>query len=115
MYAASHVIFPAFDTARVAAGLPQRRCGRPLATRRDVSALAILRMHVCFPHQHISVMHGVLRPFKCTDGARVRDALHTVLINSGASAYERLIWQLGFTIVEVPAQVPTLPWDHEPT
>ena len=48
-------------------------------------------------------MHAALRPVKCTDGARVRDALHTVLMDSGASAYERLIWQLGFTIVEVPA------------
>ena len=55
-------------------------------------------------------MHGVLRPFRCTDGARVRDALHTVLMGSGASAYERLIWQLGFTIVEVPPQLSTLQW-----
>ena len=55
-------------------------------------------------------MHGILTPFICTDGARVRDALHTVLMGSGASAYERLIWQLGFTIVEVPPQVCTLQW-----
>ncbi|CAL5221525.1 g3733 [Coccomyxa viridis] len=34
-------------------------------------------------------------------GARVRDALHTVMMDSGGAAYARLVWQLGFTIVEV--------------
>ncbi len=37
------------------------------------------------------------------DGARVRDALHTVMMDSGGAAYARLVWQLGFTIVEVIA------------
>ena len=40
------------------------------------------------------------------DGARVRDALHTVMMDSGGAAYIRLVWQLGFTIVEVLAIAP---------
>jgi hypothetical protein len=34
------------------------------------------------------------------DSARVRDALHTVMV-SGSRAYARLVWQLGFIVVEV--------------
>ena len=43
------------------------------------------------------------------DGARVRDALHTVMMDSGGAAYARLVWQLGFTIVEVLAIAPAIP------
>ena len=45
MYAASHVMSSAYDTAHIAAGLRRRRCGQPRAIRRNVSALATFRMH----------------------------------------------------------------------
>lgn len=88
-----------------AAVLPRSRCGRHLASRRNVSH--ILHLSPC----HAQAVHG--RREEClawpechtaihADGARVRDALHTVMV-SGNRAYERLVWQLGFTVVEVHA------------
>ena len=90
-----------------AAVLPRSKCGQHLASRKNVSHM----LHL-FPW-HAQAVHG--RREEClawplcytanyADGARVRDALHTVMV-SGNQAYERLVWQLGFTVVEVHAFV----------
>lgn len=84
--------------------LPRSKCGQHLASRKNVSHM--LHLSPCHA-QAVHGRHGCLAWPVCytaiyADGARVRDALHTVMV-SGNRAYERLVWQLGFTVVEVHA------------